>query len=348
MDADRRSKVINAAIIALVFLIGVEIGFIAHLVPADTYVDPFGMRDENLDQTQSTRSEPQLASIPDHIHDRNLNINRYSIRFNRSSNTTQLFNRPLHDAVLIRGSNDSLYLIADDERANNQVLYTTNVSSPTKWELIDNNYLGEVGAVDDVVYTGTRYIAYANNGIYTTKELERDNWTLQRSNPRFTNDLGAYYDGERVHIYYEADKENVSGPSGAAIGHAVSADGIDNWTHYPPVFRSENEYVVGDFEVHPLNDSFLLFGDYSRKHPKYEVRVWVNDNLYTEFRMLPDPAMTPRSGNTTHTDDYGVQDATITRISNNRYLLITNGHQTESNEVYLHYYIGRISQSSDH
>lgn len=342
-----QDRPIRILIIASLFS-GVVTGiYIVHPDP----IDAFTGTSRPVDQSQTlgdpesespTNTTSAGRSAPDSVTDGKTG---YSIRFRRPSNDTQLFDRYLHDPTLVRGENDTLYLIAAGWNGSNQVLYSADMSSPTNWELIDGHYLGNEGAIDDIVYANNRYIAYANNGIYTTADLKRDDWTRQADAPPNTNDLGAYYDGERVHIYYEENRHDVSGPSGKAIGHAISPNGITNWTRYPDVFHVSDEYVVGDFEIIALKRSILVFGDYSRKHPKYEIRIWMNDDPYTDFTLLREPAIEPRNRNTRYTDDFGVQDATVIQLNGSRYLMIANGHDSLNSYVRLHYYIGQATVS---
>jgi hypothetical protein len=316
------------------------------LVVGNPQTSPFFDADPSTLRGDTASQNITIHEIPDSVDDRAIQEQQYSIRFQRTSSDTELFDRHLHDPVLVRGENNTTYLIASEAKQGNQVLYATNSSAPTDWTLIDDFYLGNQMAIDDIAYARDRYIAYANSAIYTATNLSHDNWTRAGDVPPGTNDVGAYYDGERVHIYYEADTQNGSSHSGKEIGHATSPDGIGNWTHYPTVFRAPGEYSVGDFEVIIQDDAVLLFGDYSRTHPKYEIRTWANDNFYTNFTMLEDPAIEPRSGNTTYTDDYAVQDGSVMKLQNGSYLLVANGHKSSSAEPRLHSYISTYDPSS--
>ena len=98
-------------------------------------------------------------------------------------------------------------------------------------------------------------------------------------------------------------------------------------------------------------DRYLLFGDYDPDHPRYNVSVWVNDDLYTEFRRLDEAAVEPRGGDGSHADDFGVQDPSLIRVGGGgsgngsngaEYVMFANGHATKSALPRVQHYRGRI------
>lgn len=333
------SKIMQILLVIIILQTGIVIGLSISYFQINNQLSGPGQSADQSGTADTRGQNISIEEIPDSVVDSEIQGNKYSIRFQRNSENSELLDRYLHDPILIRGGGDNIYLIASEAKKGNQVLYMTNTSAPTDWELVDDYYFASEKAINDIVHVQNRYIAYANDGIYTSKDIVQDNWTRERTEPPGTSDLGAYHDGERVHIYYESDLQNYSGPSGKEIGHATSPDGITNWTHYPSVFRASGEYGVGDFEVVNRGDAVLLIGDYSRTHPEYEIRIWTNDNLYTEFTMLERPAIAPRSGDTKYTDDFGVQDGTVLELENDSYIMVANGHASPRSEVRLHFYV---------
>jgi len=292
-------------------------------------------------------AENKPAPVPTFVTDNTIERSGIQATFERTDDDHRILDRAGHDPLIIQNESEDLLLVAS--HSTKHALYRSNVTSPSNWAKQDGHYITGPyeNAFDSVVYVDGRYIAYGNNRIYTAtpKQTALDNWTKQTTNE--FNDLGAYYDGERVHVYYEVGHR--AKYSGKAIGHATSPNGITNWTRYPPVWTAPEGWGVGDFEVEVVNDTVLLFGDYAKHHPKYEVRVWANDNFYTNFTQLETPAIEPRAENSSYEDDYGVQDVSIAHVDRDKYLMIANGHDHTDMGPALHYYMGTISvnQSSD-
>ncbi|MUV60671.1 hypothetical protein [Halobacterium sp. CBA1126] len=265
------------------------------------------------------------------------------VEFDRPEPSNQVFEFESHDPMLVE-ENDTHYLIIGTDTDPN--LYRTE--TPTEadsWRLVDDNYLADRFEFDSLVEVGGRYVVYGNSNVYTAESLAADDWTVRNDNTGFS-DLGAYRDEETgmVHVYYEYGE--AAGYSGKKIGHAVSPNGVTNWTVYPPVWTAPEGYGVGDFDIVDREGKLYVFGDYDPHHPRYNVSVWVNDDPYSEFVQLDEPAVAPHSAAPGAADDYGVGDPTVKRLENGRYLMFANGHAAETGPARLHYYLGTIENES--
>lgn len=263
--------------------------------------------------------------------------------FHRPEPDNQVFGFESHDPMLAE-SNGTQYLIVGTDTDPN--LYRSDEpTEPDSWRLVDDNYLADRFEFDSLIEVGDRYVVYGNSNVYTARSLTADDWTVRNDNTGF-RDLGAYYDEESglVHVYYEYGK--AAGYSGKKIGHAVSPNGVTNWTVYPPVWTAPDGFGVGDFDVVERNSRLYMFGDYDPHHPHYSASVWVNDDPYSEFTQLDTPAVAPQSGELTISDGYGVGDPSVVRLDNGRYLMLANGYANDAGPARLHYYLGTIANES--
>lgn len=263
--------------------------------------------------------------------------------FCRPRADTKVFDFESHDPMLAtaRGVH---YLVAGT--AGDQRLYrSTDPTDPDSWTLVDGDYLTDRFEFDSLIEVDGRYVAYGNSNVYTAASVATDGWTQRNSFTGFS-DLGAYYDEDTglVHVYYEYGE--AAGLSGKKIGHAVSPNGVSNWTVYPPVWTAPDGYGVGDFDVVERNGTIYVFGDYDEHHPRYNVSVWVNDDPYSGFTQLDDHALTHRLGDTQYGDDYGVADPSVARLDDGRFLMLANGYANESAAATLHYYVGDVGENA--
>lgn len=290
---------------------------------------------------------PPSKPIPENISTADANAENYSVAFDRPVNDTQLFPPVTHDAMLVEEAGD-YHLIVGTGQNRPQLRYTANATSspPFDWLLEDSNYLTTAYEFDSIIQTDDQYVTYSNGNVYTAESVTSDNWTKQKEIG--FRDVGAYYDEAEdvVHIYYEKGETGERGLSGTQIGHAVSPNGVDDWTVYPPVWTAPDGYGVGDYDIVVQDDLVFIFGDYSTHHPRYNVSVWVNDNFYTEFTQLDDPAIGYHPNSSDATDAYGVGDPTLIEYAEGQYVMVANGHATADAKPALHYYTGNISRTT--
>lgn len=278
------------------------------------------------------------APVPSSAAGPPVQVAGHSVQFTRPSSDTRVFDFWSHDPMLAV-ENGTYYAIVGSDRR--QLFFRSRTpTDPASWQLLDDDYLSRAYEFDSMVAVDGRYVAYADGRIYTTSSLTDDEW-VRRSQYRGLRDLGAHYDEETglVHVYYEY---GVHSQSGTRIGHAVSPDGVTDWTVYPTVWTAPSGYGVGDFEVVERGDRVFLLGDYGPKHPNYDVGVWVNDDYYSPFTKLDRPAVDRRPGGTPSDDAYGIGDPAIARLGDGRYLMLANGHASASARSRLHYYVGTI------
>lgn len=269
---------------------------------------------------------------------------RAGTAFCRPRENTRVFAFESHDPMVAR-ENGTHYLVVGTD--TDPSLYRSgSPTNPDSWTLVDADYLTDRFEFDSVVEVDGRYVVYGNGDVYTAESLATDAWTRRNDNTGF-RDLGAYYDEETglVHVYYEYG--DAAGYSGKKIGHAVSPDGVTNWTVYPPVWTAPDGYGVGDFDIVERDGVLYVFGDYDPHHPRYNVSVWVNDDPYSEFTRLDDHAVTHRLGETQYDDDYGVGDPTVVRLGDGRFLVLANGYAGPSAPARLHYYVGTIGSDAE-
>lgn len=263
--------------------------------------------------------------------------------FRRPEPDNQVFGFESHDPMLAEANGTSYLVVGTDSDPN---LYRSNTpTEPGSWRLVDDDYLADRFEFDSLVEIGDRYVVYGNGNVYTARSMTADDWTVRNDNTGF-RDLGAYYDEESglVHVYYEYG--SAAGYSGKKIGHAVSPNGVSNWTVYPPVWTAPDGYGVGDFDIVERSDRLYVFGDYDPHHPRYNVSVWVNDDPYSGFTQLDAPAVAPQHGESTASDGYGVGDPSVLRLDNGRYLMLANGYANDTGPSRLHYYVGTIENES--
>lgn len=100
------------------------------------------------------------------------------------------------------------------------------------------------------------------------------------------SDAGGFYDDttNTWHMYYESG--NISGPSGDALGHATSTDGI-NWTKQPNLALNfgpsgdNTGWKTGDPDIIKVNDTYHMFIDNTVNHPNYRIAWATSTDLYT-------------------------------------------------------------------
>lgn len=333
-------KYLVIIVIILSIIIGIQFGFIYKLSSTD-----------NINKnTDSIINNYSVQNIPDQFNSTNKNTTAsIEYNFNRPGDN-KIFDYKTHDPLLIQENNTSYLIVGSEET---QKLYkSNNITNRTSWKLVDGNYLRSIFEADDVVQTENRITIYTGSSVYTTNEpIEKDNWT--RENNSYISEKSVYYDqfgdsgiyydsiNDTYHLYYE--KGNKADFSGVAIGHAVSNNGIDNWKIYPEVWNSTgSEYGVGDFDIIKRNNTIIMFGDYDKKHPKYSVAVWTNNNPYTKFKKSNESAIKPRNSSDSYDDNYGVGDPEVVNTNNDEYIIFANGYHNSSNKAKLHYYTGYI------
>jgi len=267
----------------------------------------------------------------------------FHVDFDRPEPDNQVFEFESHDPMLAEANGTHYLVVGTDTDPN---LYRSETpTKPDSWQLVDDNYLADRFEFDSLISVNGRYLVYGNSNVYTADSLPADDWTVRNDNTGF-RDLGAYYDEETglVHVYYEYG--NAAGYSGKKIGHAVSPNGVTNWTVYPPVWTAPDGYGVGDFDIVEHDDRLYVLGDYDPHHPRYNVSVWVNDDPYSDFVQLDEPAVAPHSATAGASDDYGIGDPSLVRLEDGRYLLLANGYANDSGPAKLHTYVGTIENES--
>lgn len=260
-----------------------------------------------------------------------------TVRFCRLAANNSLFRFNAHDPLLVRSESGDLYLIATVEHGQHPLWVATDESG-LEWRMDDRGYLPPEPAYDSIVRVDGRYLVYGNDYVYASDDLATGDWERVGITPQ--NDLGAYYDGERVHIYYERGDDTTSEFSGSGIGHASSPTGTGNWTVHDPVFTVPGPYGVGDFEVVRTGQWVVIVGDYSTSHPRYEQAVWVGDSFDGNFTMLSRPAIGPADDGSL--DGYGVGDPALAALDDGRHLMVANGHPGQDGPAYLHAYVGSV------
>lgn len=296
--------------------------------------------------------ENSRAGVPTDVSDDPVDADAISVEFSRPSNAT-VFHFNSHDPVVVNETGPaSGYRLIVHNSSSRRILYrSVGDEVPTDaadWIPVQSLVNGDNpgGSIDTMVEVDGTYYAYQDGLVYTAENLTADDWEYRSDTPP-GQDPGVYYDAERglFHLFYETG--NRSKHSASAIGHAVSPNGVKNWTVLPPVYNSTNGYDVGDFEIVKQDGLYLVFGDYTRDHPNYSVVVWANDDLYTNFTRVG-TVMGPSANGSATRDSYGVQDADVVRVGpENRYVLFAHGHTGERGARYLHAYPGRIEIDAD-
>lgn len=337
-------KLLIIIVLVLSIVIGSQIGIIYKLYDSDN-ISP--------NSNSIINNNYSVQSIPSEFISANKTTTKIQYEFNRAENN-KIFDYRTHDPMVIEENNTSYLIVGSEET---QKLYKNdNVTDSKSWTLVDGNYLRSIFEADDVVQTDNRTTIYTSSSVYTTTQpITKDNWTRENNSYISKNsdiyydsfgDSGVYYDdiNNTYHLYYE--KGSKADFSGVAIGHAVSNNGINNWSIYPEVWNSSgSEYGVGDFDIIEKNNTIIIFGDYDKKHPKYSVAVWTNNNPYTEFDKADEFAISPRNSSDSYDDNYGVGDPEVVNIHNDEYIMFANGYKNSSNIAKLHYYNGIIKSN---
>jgi hypothetical protein len=293
---------------------------------------------KNNSSDKNIQKERKVMNIPTQYEK---SSNDYGLEFSFTRELdNRVFNYTSHDPISIKTNGTNYLIVATDGK---QKLYNTDTpKNQSSWNLIDGNYVFPLFELDDIVIGKNKSIIYSDSTIYVSNSsIKKDNWRTRSSND--FDDVGAYYDEDQdeYHLYYE--KGNKSEFSGQSIGHAVSKNGLNDWKIYPEVWNGSNtDYGVGDFNVIEIEDKILIFGDYNKKHPKYNVAIWSNNNPYTNFEKIDEFAMTPRKSDGEYTDNYGVGDPDILRTNKDEYIMFTNGHSNSSDKSILQSYNGTI------
>lgn len=306
----------------------------------------FGVLDSSLRDSEEKEREEKLIepdeSIPKEYINSSLTSN-VSVSFERNTEGNQILERFSHDAMITK-ENDTHYLIVGIN--GKQILYKSqNITNKSSWKLADGNYLKSIHEGDDIIRKQNQLVVHSSYSVYTTNDsIEIDNWTSANVSNYELEDGGIYYDEDEdmYHFYYE--KGSKAKNSGIAIGHAVSPNGVDNWTIYPEVWNaSDTEYGVGDFDVVEVNNTVVILGDYDRYHPKYSIAVWANSNPYTEFEKMDGFALEPRDSEENFSDDFGVSDPELVRTEDG-FVMFANGHRNNNSaSSTLQMYKGDIS-----
>lgn len=282
--------------------------------------------------------------IPDKYKEKSSSNIKTTVSFEHNTEGNQIFQKFSHDAMVTDYGNNGKYIIVG--RDGKQELYKTrNITNKSSWNLNDGNFLSDIHEADDITKNEDTIIVHTSDSVYTTNNsLSIDNWT-KRNVPSYEfEDSGIYYDSseDKYHVYYE--KGNHRGLSGDAIGHAVSPNGVNNWTVYPEVWNGSNsKYGVGDFDIVEVNNTIIITGDYDKRHPKYNIGVWTNDDPYTKFDMNDNLAIEPRNSNEKFPDNFGISDPELVKMNGDSYYMIANGHNSDETEsATLHMYKGTI------
>lgn len=283
-------------------------------------------------------------SLPDSVSDRPVNRSAISVNFTRSSDST-VFYYNSHDAIIMERPDGGYSLIVHNSNERRLLFgsdMTTVPSESGQWQPMTTRVNGDTsgGSIDTMVRVNGTYYAYQDSSVYLSRNISSEDWTHASDCPP-ANDHGIYYDDETglFHLFYEAG--NRSEHSGERIGHATSPNGVNNWTIHQPIYTPPAGYKVGDFDIVERNGVYLLFGDYTQDHPEYEVAVWANDNLYTNFTRIG-TAMAPSDAGSGTLDGHGVQDPMVIANGSSRYVLFAHGHTGDTGPRYLHRYDGRI------
>lgn len=286
----------------------------------------------------SVEKETEIMDIPTKYKNTSTN---YTLEFSfRRESNNKVFNYTSHDPISIK-KNGTNYLISATE--GKQILYKSDTpKNRSSWDLIDGNYLFPLFELDDIAIGKNESIIYSDSTIYVSNSsIEKDNWRTRSSND--FDDVGAYYDDEedKYHLYYE--KGNKSEYSGHSIGHAVSKNGLTDWKIYPEIWNgTKTDYGVGDFNVIEIDDKIVIFGDYAKKHPKYNIAVWSSSNPYTNFKKSDEFAIKPRNSEKEYTDNYGVGDPDLLKINKGEYVMFANGYKNSNDKSILQLYNGSI------
>lgn len=231
----------------------------------------------------------------------------YSTRRTRNSS---VFAGVSHDNQLIR-YNGTTYLLSQYHCAH--LFATDKKRVPMKgdeWTPVRSDVFYRVkppgSSVDTMLHANGTWYAYYNRTVATSGSLH-GNWTWRTSLPQGIDDIGVYYENDRFHMFYEAG--NTSGLSGTAVGYATSPNGVTNWTVHEPVYRSETGYRTGDYEVVEHDGVYLVFADYSRTHPEYEVGLYATPRLGANLTRVGSVAVPFRDSMTQ--PEHGIQDPTV-------------------------------------
>lgn len=307
----------------------------------------FSTSDTPDNNSNSTENEP-VKSIPEQYKNQSATTEDVVVSFEHDSEGNQVFQEFSHDAMITQEDNTKYLIVGRD---GTQDLYSSDSpEDKSSWSLEDGNYMKPVHEGDDIVESGDGKIVHTSSSVFTTNDsLTTDNWTKQNTENYSFSDSAIYYDEEKdeYHSYYE--KGSKSGLSGVSIGHAVSPNGIDNWTVYPEVWNSSGtEYGVGDFDVVEVNNTIIMIGDYDKYHPKYSIGVWTNKNPYTEFNIKDEPAIEPRESEENFSDDFGISDPELVKTGEDNFIMYANGHDNnETDSATLQMYNGTVSVKND-
>jgi hypothetical protein len=315
---------------------------------SSSYTCSTGLLTSSNTNSSNFSSEDSITPIPEEYKNQTSTTEDVVVSFEHNPEGNQVFEEFSHDAMITQ-ENDTRYLILG--RDGSQDLYSSDSpSEKSSWNLEDGNYLKPVHEGDDIVKQEDKIIVHTSDSVYTTNNsINTDNWTERETEKYDFADSAIYYDEEKdeYHSYYE--KGTKSGLSGVSIGHAVSPNGIDNWTVYPEVWNSsDSEYGVGDFDIVELNDTIIMVGDYDKYHPKYNIAVWTNKDPYTEFNMKDEFAISPRESEKNFSDDFGISDAELVETPQDGFIMYANGHDNnETKSATLHMYNGTVSVEKD-
>lgn len=209
------------------------------------------------------------------------------------------------------------HLLARDSDGSSMDLYRSQ--DMRTWTLQKENAIPALGNTGVIGPDGTYYVYYSarsQTGLLTASSLTgpwKDHGLIvQKSDP------GAFYDTETdtFHLFYET--KPVSGnPSGNAIGHSTSPNGVNSWIHHGDIIDiSETGYHTGDPEIIKVGNRYHLFADKTHQHPKYRVVHYSSMALNGPWTQGRKFALTP--DNTTWAK-YGVGDATIRYVNGTFY-----------------------------
>lgn len=137
---------------------------------------------------------------------------------------------------------------------------------------------------------GTYYLYQSRSDtamhLYTGKDLSK---LTYRGQVLDESDAGGFYDEatQTWHMYYESG--NISGPSGDALGHATSKDGI-HWTKSNKFALNlgpsgaNTGWKTGDPDIIKVNDTYHMFIDNTINHPDYRI-AWATSTDLTNWEL---------------------------------------------------------------
>ncbi|WP_135363848.1 glycoside hydrolase family protein [Halosimplex halophilum] len=178
-------------------------------------------------------------------------------------------------------------------------------------------------SVDNMLRANGSWYAYYSRSVLTGDSLN-GNWSWYKSLPEGIDDTGVYHENGTFHMFYEAG--NTSGLSGSKIGYATSPNGISDWTIREPVYRSEDGFKTGDYEIVKHDGMYLVFADRSKEHPKYDVALFATAELGTNLTYIGNVAAPFR--NSSVQPEKGIQDPTVAYDeTREKFVLYAHAHE---------------------